>query len=164
MNAPQQSSPAARWSWQFWVAVALVVAFVALAIAMLGLADGSDQAWQRRVYVFGAVEAVVFTAVGWLFRREGHRAEAETAKSDAADAREEAEAARREAKQNAGTAAEATAAAAAERAQARTVAATMRHTTVANAGTGGDIALDAPARPTAALDLKALLDELYGSR
>jgi hypothetical protein len=158
MSTPQRP----RWSWQFWVAVALVVAFVALAVAMLGLADGSDQAWQRRVYIFGAVEAVVFTAVGWLFGREVHRAEAETAKQDAVDARQEAAAARQEAKQNAGTAAEATAAAAAERAQARTVAATLRHTTTG--GTGGDIALDAPARPGTALDLKALLDELYGSR
>jgi hypothetical protein len=168
MNAPQQSSSPARWSWQFWVAVALVVAFVALAVAMLGLADGSDQAWQRRVYVFGAVEAVVFTAVGWLFGREVHRAEAETAKSDAADAKREAETAREEAKRNATAAAEATRSAAEEHAQARTVAATVRHTTIAGTaggGPGGDVSLGAaePARPAAVVDLKGLLEELYGT-
>ena len=60
---------AARWTWQFVVAVALLVGFVALIVAMMFLARGDETVWQRRVFVFGGAEAIVFTVIGWLFGR-----------------------------------------------------------------------------------------------
>ena len=77
-------------SLQFIVAVGLLVAFAALVIYMLATADGESAVWERQVYVFGAVEAIVFTAVGWIFGREVHRANAENARQDAKEAKQEA--------------------------------------------------------------------------
>jgi hypothetical protein len=77
-------------SWQFAVAIGLLVAFMALVIYMLATADGAADTWERQVYVFGAVEAIVFTAVGWIFGREVHRANAENAREDASQAKQEA--------------------------------------------------------------------------
>jgi hypothetical protein len=67
------------------VAVFLLIAFGVVVALMLGWAD----TWDQRVYVFGAVEAIVFTAVGWIFGREVHRQTAEVAQKDAAEAKEE---------------------------------------------------------------------------
>jgi hypothetical protein len=58
------------------------------------LAGGNESVWQRRVYVFGAVEAVVFTVIGWLFGREAGQSAVESARSEAESARGEAEKAR----------------------------------------------------------------------
>ena len=77
-------------SWQFIVAVGLLVAFVAMVIYMLVTSDGDATTWERQVYVFGAVEAIVFTAVGWIFGREVHRAGAQDARQDAKEAKEDA--------------------------------------------------------------------------
>ena len=42
--------------------------------------------WAHLTYVFGSVEAIVFTAVGWLFGREVHREAAAQATKAAKDA------------------------------------------------------------------------------
>lgn len=86
MDAEHKARDDARWSWQFGVAVGLIAAFMALVAVLMFLAGSQDIVWQRRVYLFGAVEAVVFTAVGWIFGREVHRSEATAARSDAARA------------------------------------------------------------------------------
>lgn len=78
------------WRWQFSVAAVLIVGFVVLTVFMLSWADTSDAVWKNRVYVFSSVEAIVFTAVGWIFGREVHRAQAESAQKDADDAKESA--------------------------------------------------------------------------
>jgi hypothetical protein len=70
---------------QLVVAVFLLIAFGVVVALMLGWAD----TWDQRVYVFGAVEAIVFTAVGWIFGREVHRQTAEVAQKDAAEAKAE---------------------------------------------------------------------------
>lgn len=77
---------------QLWVAVALLVVFGGIVVYMLAVADGNGQAWERRVYIFSGVEAIVFTAVGWIFGREVHRATAENAQAEAKDAKAEAKA------------------------------------------------------------------------
>ena len=59
---------------------------------MLSVADGDAQVWERRVYIFSGVEAIVFTAVGWIFGREVHRATAQQAQENAEQAKEELEA------------------------------------------------------------------------
>jgi hypothetical protein len=80
--------------WQFWVTVILLGVFVVLALIMLGLADSSDDVWKNRMAVFSAIQAIVFTAVGWLFGREVNRGEAATAKKGAEEAKKDADKAR----------------------------------------------------------------------
>src|SRR5438552_4915791 len=100
-DRPTRREAASRWNRQFIVTIALLVGFAALVVAMVAMADGDEKIWQRRVYVFGAVEAIVFTAIGWLFGREVHRATAESAREDADTAKKDADAARSEALQEA---------------------------------------------------------------
>jgi len=160
----------ARWSWQFTVAVVLLLGFAVL-VAVMVVAAGApdDKVWERRVYLFGAVEAIVFTAVGWLFGREVHRTAVDTAKQDAEGAREDAAAARDEAKQKADEAARAEQEAVEERTRARTVAAMIAHSeptgAAASRGASQDAAAggaraDRPARTV--VDLQALVRDLYG--
>jgi hypothetical protein len=92
---PARSTPSAGgtqlpWHFQFTVAAVLILAFVVLTVFMLSWADASDGVWKNRVFVFSSVEAIVFTAVGWIFGREVHRAQAESARKDAQDAKETA--------------------------------------------------------------------------
>jgi hypothetical protein len=161
-------SNAARWTWQFIVAVVLLVAFAALIAAMMLLANGGDTVWQRRVYVFGAAQAIVFTAIGWLFGREVNRSTVESAKSDAAQAKQEAASARHEATEKTLEAAEAEKVAAEEKTKGRAVKALVRNgqSTAAAGRAGGprDVGVT-PTAPSAAAvlaDLGALVDELYG--
>lgn len=82
--------PQRQW-WQLWITVAVLLAFGSVAVYMLSVAtDANPDVWQRRVYVFSGVQAIAFTAVGWLFGREvnsGARAEARQANAALADAR-----------------------------------------------------------------------------
>jgi uncharacterized membrane protein YccC len=166
-SKPQQGG--AKWTWQFMVAVGLLLAFAALDVVMLAMANtGNEIVWQRRVYIFGAVEAVVFTAVGWLFGREVSRSAAESAKQEASDAKKDATEARDKAEKKTAEAASAEQKEAAERARSQTVASVIEHSELdgatptaggskdASAGNGGS------ARPTrAVVDLKALVRDLY---
>jgi hypothetical protein len=82
--------PQRQW-WQLWITVAVLLAFGSVAVYMLSVAtDANPEVWQRRVYVFSGVQAIAFTAVGWLFGREvnsGARAEARQATVALAEAR-----------------------------------------------------------------------------
>jgi hypothetical protein len=72
-----------HWAGQFWVTVVLVIAFLALAGALIWQDKAGTSAWQRLDSVFGVVGAITLTAVGWLFGREVHRGEARAARRDA---------------------------------------------------------------------------------
>lgn len=155
-----EQAQSGKWQWQFFVAVGLLVGFTGLVVAMLFLAKGGDIVWQRRVYVFGAVEAIVFTVVGWVFGREVGRSavqsavdEAERSKVVSAAARERADAALAEAKQ-------AEVQAAAERTRGMAIGAAVRHLAVGGAGESGPSDVAA----TEGLGLAAFIDELYGDR
>lgn len=170
MTEPSKSQQGgAKWTWQFMVAVGLLLAFAALDVVMLAVANTGDEiVWQRRVYIFGAVEAVVFTAVGWLFGREVSRSAAESAKQEASEAKQDATAARAEAKQKTDEAAMAEQKAAEERVRSQTVVSVIEHSELASAtptvrGSQDATAADGgSARPTrAVVDLKALVRDLY---
>ena len=88
-TAKDAGSPAARW--QLAAAGLLLVGFALLVVYMLGQADDDAAVWDRRIYIYGSAEAIVFTAVGWLFGREVHRATAESAREDAAAAKADAD-------------------------------------------------------------------------
>jgi hypothetical protein len=79
----------------------MVIATVYLVFALLTYLRADDQGtseavWSRQVVVLHGIEALAFTAVGWLFGREVHRGEAESAKKQAEAAQGEAHQARAE--------------------------------------------------------------------
>jgi len=78
------------WRWQFYVAALLIVAFIVLTVCMLRWANATDDVWKNRVFVFSSVQSIVFTAVGWIFGREVNRAQVDSARKDADQARDEA--------------------------------------------------------------------------
>jgi hypothetical protein len=74
------------------VAVVLLLGFAALLLYLVGEASSAtDATWSRYVYLFGALEALVFTAVGWLFGREVNRQAVQHAEKRAAQADSKAE-------------------------------------------------------------------------
>lgn len=89
--APPTSASAsgASWRWLFWAAIAIVFAYVVFVLLAFVRADDKlpETDWSRSVYVLLGVEALAFTAVGWLFGREVHRGEAQEAQKHADEAK-----------------------------------------------------------------------------
>jgi len=73
------------------IALALLVGYAITLIVLFKLADNSnvsEPVWSRYIYLLGGLEAVVFTAVGWLFGREVNRKQAEQAEKATDEATE----------------------------------------------------------------------------
>ena len=78
-----------------------VAAVIAATLILIGFAgfvaflvvhvNSSEQSWTRYVYLFGAVQALLFTAFGWLFGREVNRQAVKSAESRADNASTRAE-------------------------------------------------------------------------
>lgn len=149
-----------QWKRQFMVTIFLLIGFAALVTAMMFMADGGDVVWQRRVYVFSTVQALVFTAVGWLFGREVNRSAVESAQGDAAVAKEDAVRARSEVQQETERTAEAVARAAEAEAKAHALHAAVRSSVLAAGGGVQDVS-GVGARPAGVVDLRAFADELF---
>ena len=83
------SASGASWRWLFWAAIAIVFAYVVFVLLAFLRADDSlpETDWSRSVYVLLGLEALAFTAVGWLFGREVHRGEAQEAQKHADEAK-----------------------------------------------------------------------------
>src|SRR5438093_6902468 len=60
--------------------------FSAFVIYLLMEIGAKEPAWSRRTYLFAAVEAITFAAVGWLFGKEVHRERAGAAEKRAGTA------------------------------------------------------------------------------
>jgi hypothetical protein len=71
-----------------WLAFALVVVFLVALVAMYRLR--ADQYWDRLLYLFGALEALVFAGAGALFGTTVQRGNVEAARQDAEAARQDA--------------------------------------------------------------------------
>lgn len=140
-----------HWRRLFYVAVAILCAFLVLAVVMIILAADGDAAWQRRIYIFGSVQAIVFTAVGWLFGREVHRSAAEVAVQQLRDARRETEQARSETARYAAVAAEL---------QAKTVA--IRAAASSPSGYGPEAGAETSGGRGPAVDLRGFINDLLG--
>jgi hypothetical protein len=76
----------------------LIAVFVIALIVMAWLRN--DRQWDRLIYLFGGLEAVVFAAAGALFGTSVQRGNLADARKDASQARQEAETARTEAQLN----------------------------------------------------------------
>jgi hypothetical protein len=76
----------------FWAAIVIVVVYVGFVLLAFNRADDElpETDWSRSVYVLLGVEAIAFTAVGWLFGREVHRGEAKVAEKHADEAKQDA--------------------------------------------------------------------------
>ena len=83
------SASGASWRWLLWAAIAIVFAYVVFVLLAFVRADDKlpETDWSRSVYVLLGVEALAFTAVGWLFGREVHRGEAQEAQKHADEAK-----------------------------------------------------------------------------
>lgn len=78
-------------------AAALLIVGIGFGVFLVLNVGVEDSAWDRYILVFGAAEAVVFAAVGWLFGKEVHRQEAKDAKVAHGQAQAESTAASMEA-------------------------------------------------------------------
>jgi hypothetical protein len=102
------------------LAFALVVLFLVALVVMYGLRG--DQYWDRLLYLFGALEALVFAGAGALFGTTVQRGNLEVARKDAEVARQDAEGARQDAAHAQAATAEAQQEAAHHREEARVLA------------------------------------------
>jgi hypothetical protein len=90
-NVEPERHRAIPWQLQTVFAVVLLMLFTLLVIVMLVARKDPDSQWKNLVYVFGSVEALVFTAVGWVFGREVHREQVKAAEGKEAESRERSE-------------------------------------------------------------------------
>lgn len=73
------------------VAVLVVIGFGIFLTFLVINVNSSEQSWTRYVYLFGAAEALLFTAFGWLFGREVNRHAVKSAEARADNATGRAE-------------------------------------------------------------------------
>lgn len=87
MTVGSSSNGTGKSSVREWVVTIVgILALAAFAIFINYLVTqtaATDVVWARLTYLLSGVEAVVFAAAGFLFGREAHRKEADTAKADA---------------------------------------------------------------------------------
>src|SRR5262249_7915474 len=80
------------------IAVVILAGFAYLFYNMYELASTDQpQLWERRMALYGTVEALAFTAAGYLFGKEVHREQAAKAEKRADDKTSDAERAKTEA-------------------------------------------------------------------
>ena len=77
------------------LAIALIGVFLVAIVVMYWLRD--DRYWDRLLFLFGALEALVFAGAGALFGTTVQRGNLEVARKDAAVARQDADQARQDA-------------------------------------------------------------------
>lgn len=78
-------------------AALLAIVYIVFSVMVYNRVDDAgitEPLWARSVLVLQGIEAMAFTAVGWLFGREVYRGEAKTAKAQAEDAKVESTSAR----------------------------------------------------------------------
>lgn len=151
-----------QWNRQYAVAVGLIVAFVVLVVVMLFWIKGDEVEWQRRIYLFSVAQALVFTAVGWLFGREVSRSALVSAREETQLARDDAAVARTAAEQATAESTKSKVTAAEERAKGAAVVAAAESVIPAGRRTGpSDVSAGSSNRGDVEVDLKAFIERLY---
>jgi hypothetical protein len=148
----------------FYAAVAIVAVYVVFAAVTFGKAGDHDvrHSWEHYVYVLLGIEAIAYTAVGWLFGREVHRGEAQAARKDAAGAHHRASQERERADQAHQHAAQADTRAARAEERGHALAAAVRaHRPAAGPQVELSEAEGSPAPATADDPLSRIADELF---
>ena len=93
-GGPVSTAPVRLGRAERGLAFALIGLFLVALVVMYRLRD--DQHWDRLLFLFGALEALVFAGAGALFGTTVQRGNVEAARKDAAVARQDANAARQE--------------------------------------------------------------------
>jgi hypothetical protein len=76
----------------YGVAIGILAFYLLALIAGLVLAQSAtDAVWLRTVYLLGGLEAIAFSATGFIFGKEVHRQQAERAEERAEEAEDEAQ-------------------------------------------------------------------------
>jgi hypothetical protein len=95
---PTKETPKPSWGSQLKdvlaspVALLAIIGFAIMAIWMLQNLSLKEPEWTRATLVYGSVEAIAFAAVGYLFGKEVHREQAQSAEANAKDAKADAKA------------------------------------------------------------------------
>jgi hypothetical protein len=66
-----------------WIGMLAIAGFAVLLLILLSHTSDAELPWSRKVYLFGAVEAVALAAVGYFFGKDVHRERAEQAENRA---------------------------------------------------------------------------------
>jgi hypothetical protein len=86
-DTQESSTDGRKWVFTALVVVGLVAAVTGFAVLLGLLASDAEapasEVWQRRLYLFGTIEALAFTGVGWLSGREVHRERSASAQREA---------------------------------------------------------------------------------
>jgi hypothetical protein len=72
------------------VTIIALIGFAILVVYLFDNMDMTEQRWLRSTYLLAGIEAIVFASVGWLFGKEVHRAQAESAEQRADESEEKA--------------------------------------------------------------------------
>ncbi len=85
-NSTPDKSNANTKSWTgyvpYIVAIMVLIAYGFFISFLIGKVGAKDPDWSRLIYLFSGVEAIVFTAAGFLFGREVNRRRAENAEAE----------------------------------------------------------------------------------
>ena len=73
-----------------FVAVVLLVFYSLFLISLRGKISAEELEWTRWIYLLSGVEAIAFTAAGYLFGKEVHRSQAEAAERQTEEAQQNA--------------------------------------------------------------------------
>lgn len=159
-----KAEPDSRQGWQLWTTVLILIGFAVGVGFMLCVAEGNNaDVWQRRIYVFAGVQAIVFTAVGWLFGREVNTealkaasAHVEAAQASADEAKAESAASRAEASVTASALSDAR-----SREQAVRAAVSALASAESRSATGPQDIASASPRTIGIESVQALIDQIY---
>lgn len=81
------------WKVPLLIAVVLIAVYLVVLWLLFQAADdtaATETVWGRYIFLLAGFEAIVFTAVGWLFGREVNRKQAEKAEEAQDDAKDKA--------------------------------------------------------------------------
>lgn len=96
-STSDHSSSRGRWAVTFVVAVGLTVAYLLFGWQVWRTRGETADQWARSLVVLGGIEALTFSAVGWMFARDVSRQAIGASEDAAQSARDDADAAQREA-------------------------------------------------------------------
>jgi hypothetical protein len=150
-----------------FVAVVALVGFASIIAYLLSRTlAATELEWTRAVYLLNGVEAIAFAAAGFLFGKEVHRQQAESAQQLAKEAQEEAADARVTAAQSERSSIEAETKGKAVAAAVRAISSAQNGVKEADfeaLGPLGErkIPSDTAKQPAPLAELRALVDELY---
>ena len=85
-SAQNQSSSSARNALAPFIAIVALLGFGVFTVYLVLLSTTQEPEWTRDIYLYGGIEAIAFSAAGFLFGSEVRRRQAEAAEERASEA------------------------------------------------------------------------------